>query len=63
LDSGKIATGLFLNFKRAFETVNHESLIFELESGLLGVSISWPTNQRAQQRELQGEIGIRDSQV
>jgi len=30
---------------------------------MLGVSISWPTNQRAQQRELQGEIGIRDSQV
>ena len=42
LDSGKVAGGVFVDFQKAFDTVNHEILIWKLNHyGVRGLANSW----------------------
>ena len=42
LDKNKIAAGVFVDFQKAFDTVNHKILIKKLEHyGIRGISNEW----------------------
>ena len=42
MDNGKFSCGVFIDLKKAFDTVNHEILLAKLENyGIRGVSNSW----------------------
>jgi len=42
LDSGKLATGLFVDFTKAFDTINHNLLLNKLEvAGIRGNALLW----------------------
>jgi hypothetical protein len=45
LDNGKMAIGIFIDFSKAFDTVNHNILISKLEHyGIRGVATNWITS-------------------
>ena len=42
MDNGKFSCGVFIDLKKAFDTVNHEILLAKLENyGIRGVINSW----------------------
>ena len=42
MDNGKSSCGVFIDLKKAFDTVNHEILLAKLENyGIRGVINSW----------------------
>ena len=42
MDKGLYSVGLFLNVSKAFNSINHEILLFKLEHyGIRGVALSW----------------------
>ena len=42
IDSGNVVFSLFLDFRKAFDSVNHEILISKLNTcGVLGIALEW----------------------
>ena len=47
LDQGKCVVGLFLDFSKAFDTVNHNILLSKLKHyGIRGTALHWLTSKR-----------------
>ena len=63
IQEGKFSCGIFLDFKKAFDTVNHEILITKLEHyGIRGIAKEWFTSYLFNRRQFIS-IGNTSSEV
>ena len=63
IEGGKFSYGIFLDFKKAFDTVNHEILITKLEHyGIRGIAKEWFTSYLFNRRQFTS-IGNTNSEV
>ena len=63
IEGGKFSCGIFLDFKKAFDTVNHEILITKLEHyGIRGIAKEWFTSYLFNRRQFTS-IGNTNSEV
>ena len=63
IEGGEFSCGIFLDFKKAFDTVNHEILITKLEHyGIRGIAKEWFTSYLFNRRQFTS-IGNTNSEV
>uniref|UniRef100_A0A1A8B2B9 Helentron 4 helitron-like transposon replicase/helicase/endonuclease n=1 Tax=Nothobranchius furzeri TaxID=105023 RepID=A0A1A8B2B9_NOTFU len=52
LDKGKYAIGVFIDFRKAFDTINHPVLINKLQQyGIRGMALDWITNYLSKRQQ------------
>ena len=62
IDEGKISLGLFIDLSKAFDTVNHEILLYKVEFyGIRGIAFKWFRNYLSNrtQFELLGNPSVK----
>ena len=63
LDDNEFACGVFLDFKKAFDTVNHKVLLKKLEQyGVRGHAIKWFTSYLSERKQYT-TVSNMDSQI
>lgn len=61
IDNKKMAIGVFIDLKKAFDTINHDTLLHKLESyGIRGVGLNWVQSYIGQRKQFV-QIGDKKS--
>ena len=62
LDSGKVAGGVFVDFQKAFDTVNHEILVWKLNHyGIRGTANDWFSSYLSNRSQYVSILGYKSS--
>ena len=63
LENGEFTVGVFLDFSKAFDTINHQILLHKLyHFGIRGVALSWFENYLSGRYQFVTYNGIKSSQ-
>jgi hypothetical protein len=62
LDEGKVALGIFIDFSKAFDTVNHNILIDKLEHyGIRGIAKDWINSYLSERKQYVTYMGTKST--